>query len=56
MHRSIDDHNLYNLFIWTKDYRKIFTTRYWLKIVHMTMFVVKSNVIQIDSQGYGSVN
>jgi len=42
MHRSMDDHNPYNMLIFTKDYTKNFTTRYmwFLTIGQMAMFVV----------------
>jgi len=56
MHRSIAGYNPYNLFIITIDYSKNFTTRWLLTIGHMSMFVVKSIVIQIISLGYGSIN
>ena len=45
MHRSIAGYNSYNLFILIIDYSKNFTTSKVLKIGHMQMFVVKSNVI-----------
>jgi len=54
--RSIAGHNLYNLFIFTIDYSQNFTTRYFLAIEHVAMFEVKSIVIQIIGQVYGSVN
>ena len=56
IHRSIDGHNPYNLLILTIDYSKNLTTSKLLSIGHMTMFVVKSIVIQIIGQGYGSIN
>ena len=56
MHRSIAGYNPYNLFILTKDYSKNFTTNTVLKIGHMSMFVVKSIVIQINGLVYGSIN
>jgi len=56
MHRSIAGYFPYNLFIITIDYSKNFTTRWLLTIGHMSMFVVKSIVIQIISLAYGSIN
>jgi len=50
MHRSIAGYNPYNLFILTIDYSKNFTTNKVLTIGHMSMFVVKSIVIQITGQ------
>jgi len=48
MHRSIAGYNHYNLFILTKDYSKNFTTNKVLTIGHMSVFVVKCIVIQIN--------
>jgi len=56
MHRSIAGYNPYNLFILTIDYSKNFTTNKVLTIGHMSMFVVKSIVIQINGLAYGSIN
>ena len=56
MHRSIAGYNPYNLFILTIDYSKNFTTNKVLTIGNMSMFVVKSIVIQINGLVYGSVN
>jgi len=56
MHRSIAGYNPYNLFILTIDYSKNFTTNTVLTIGHMSMFVVKSVVIQINGLVYGSIN
>jgi len=56
MHRSIAVYNSYNLFILTKDYRTNFTTRLLPTTGHMSMFVVKSIVIQINGHSYGSIN
>ena len=53
--RSIAGHNPHNLFIFTKDYRQNFTTRWLLTTEHMAMFVVKSIVIQINSQVYRTI-
>jgi len=50
MHKSIADQNPYQLFILTKVNRKNFT-RLLLTIGHMSMFVVKPIVIQINGQG-----
>ena len=56
MHRSIAGYNPYNLFILTIDYSKNFTTNKVLTIGHMSMFVVKSIVVQINGLAYGSIN
>jgi len=56
MHRSIAGHNSYNLFILTKGYSKIFTTRKLPQLGHVAMLVVKSIVIQINGHCYGSIN
>jgi len=56
MHRSIAGYNPYNLFILTIDYSTNFTTNKVLTIGHMSMFVVKSIVIQITGLAYGSIN
>ena len=56
MHRSIAGYNPYNLFIITIDYSKNFITNKVLTIGHMSMFVVKSIVIQINGLAYGSIN
>ena len=56
MHRSIAGYNPYNLFIITIDYSKNFTTNKVLTKGHMSMFVVKSIVIQINGLAYGSIN
>jgi len=56
MHRSIAGYNPYNLFILTIDYSKNFTTNKVLTIGHMSMFVVKSIVIQINGLASGSIN
>jgi len=56
IHRSIAGYNPYNLFILTIDYSKNFTTNKVLTIGRMSMFVVKSIVIQINSLAYGSIN
>jgi len=50
MHRSTAGHNPYNLFILTIVYSKNLPTSYLRTIEHMTMFVVKSIHIQINSQ------
>jgi len=56
LHRSTDVHNAYNLFILTIDYSsKNFTTISLLAIERMAIFVVKSIVIQMNGQGYGSI-
>jgi len=49
-HRSIDDHNPFNLFNLTKDYSKNFTARKLRTEEHMAVFVVKSFHIQIYGQ------
>ena len=56
MHRSIAGYNPYNLFILTIDFSKNFTTNKVLTIGHMSMFVVKSIVIQNNGLAYGSIN
>ena len=56
MHSSIAGHNLYNLFILTKDYSNYLNTKKLLTIEHMVMFLVKSFVIQINCQVYVSIN
>jgi len=56
MHGSIAGHYHYNLFIWTKDYSKNFTTMKLLTNEHIVMFVVKSIVILIIGRVYGSIN
>ena len=48
MHRFTAGFNPYNLFFLTIDYSKNFTTNKVLTIGHMSMFVVKSIVIQIN--------
>jgi len=50
MHRSTAGHNPYNLFILTIVYSKNLPTSYLRTIEHMTIFVVKSIHIQINSQ------
>ena len=49
MHRSTASHNPYNLFILTIVYSKHLPTSYLRTIEHITMFVVKSIHIQINS-------
>ena len=56
MHRSIAGHHPNNLFIFTIDNSKNFTTRLLLTIEHMAIFVVKSIVFQINGQVYGTIN
>ena len=46
----------YNLLILAQYYSKNFTKRKLLTIGHMAMFVVKSIVIEINGQVYGSIN
>jgi len=55
MDLSIACLNPYNLIIFIIDYSKNFTTRLLLTLRHMAMFVVKSFVIPINGQGYGSI-
>jgi len=56
MHRSIAGYDPYNMFILTIDYCTNFTTNKVITIGHMSMFVVKSIVIQINDLAYGSTN
>ena len=56
MHRSIAGYNPYYLFFLTIDYSKNFTTNKVLAIGHMSMFVVKSIVIQINGLAYEFIN
>jgi len=55
MPRSVAGHYPHNLFILAIYNSKNFTTRWFLAIEHMAMFVVKSAVIQINGQVYGSI-
>ena len=56
MRRSIAGHNPYNLFIFTIDDSKNFTTTYVQTVEHMAMCVIKSIVIQTNGQVYWPIN
>jgi len=51
MHTSIAGHNPYNLRLQKEFHHKVVANK-----GHMSMFIVKSIVVQIEGKGYGSIN
>jgi len=57
VYRFIDDHNLY--YVLTNAYKRLlwnFATMLLLTKAHMGMFIDKSIVIEVNGQGYGTIN